>query len=251
MSILFHCPWHNQNKWYYEIKKRFKNEKVFTLRDNPNLSKIKFAIIWNLPNKILKEMKNVKVLFSLGAGVDHILNLSNYHGQPIIRLKDKVMAERMVNHVLSQLLFYQLNLNTYLYAQQRKKWIKDIEPILNKDITIGILGLGFLGSFTGNQLKKLGYNIIGFKYSKPIKNYSFPVLYKKNSLKKFLHNSSVVVNMLPSTKETKHKINKFFLRAMKKKSLLINVGRGSTLNEKDLTIHLKKNKQFYHYPSYC
>ena len=50
--------------------------------------------------------------------------------------------------------------------------------------------------------------------------------------------------MLPSTKETQHMINKFFLQAMKKKSLLINVGRGSTLNEKDLIIHLKRNKNF-------
>ena len=32
---------------------------------------------------------------------------------------------------------------------------------------------------------------------------------------------------------------------MKKESLLINVGRGSTLNEKDLITHLKKYKNFY------
>jgi len=32
---------------------------------------------------------------------------------------------------------------------------------------------------------------------------------------------------------------------MKKKALLINVGRGSTLYEKELITHLKKHKQFY------
>ena len=32
---------------------------------------------------------------------------------------------------------------------------------------------------------------------------------------------------------------------MKKKSLLINVGRGNTLNEKDLILHLNKQKNFY------
>ena len=201
-------------------------------------------LIWNLSNEVLGKIKNVRVLFSLGAGVDHILSLSNYRGQPIIRLKDFAMAERMTNHILSQLLFYQLNLKTYLDAQQKRKWMDDIEPVLNSNMTIGFLGVGFLGSFVANQIKNLGYNVIGFKNSKPIKNYPFPVLYKKNSLKKFLYKSNVIVNMLPSTKETQHIINKFFLQAMKKKSLLINVGRGSTLNEKDLIIHLKRNKNF-------
>ena len=30
-------------------------------------------------------------------------------------------------------------------------------------MTIGVLGIGFLGSFVANQIKKLGYNVIGFK----------------------------------------------------------------------------------------
>ena len=244
MSILFHCLWHNKNEWLRVIKKQFKGHKIYSLEDKPDLSSIEFAIIWDLSNEVLGKMKNVKVLFSLGAGADHILTLSNYKGQPIIRLKDFAMAERMTNHILSQLLFYQLNLKKYQEAQKKKKWIEDIEPILNCNMTIGVLGVGFLGSFVANQIKNLGYNVIGFKNSKPMKKYSFPVLYKKNNLKKFLHKSNVVVNMLPSTKETQHMINKFFLQAMKKKSLLINVGRGSTLNEKDLIIHLKRNKNF-------
>ena len=32
---------------------------------------------------------------------------------------------------------------------------------------------------------------------------------------------------------------------MKKESFLINIGRGSTLNESDLLLHLKKNKNFH------
>ena len=50
-------------------------------------------------------MINIKVFFSLGAGVDHILNLKSYKGQPIIRLKDIFMAERMNNHILLQILY--------------------------------------------------------------------------------------------------------------------------------------------------
>ena len=40
----------------------------------------------------------------MGAGVDHILNLPNYNNVPIVRLKDINMAERMSNHIISQIL---------------------------------------------------------------------------------------------------------------------------------------------------
>ncbi len=245
MSILFHCPWHNNQEWFNLIKKKFKKNKVYTIKDNPDFSKIEYAIIWQLSSDIMIKLKNVKIFFSMGAGVDHILDLKGYKGQTIIRLKDSFMAERMTNHILSQILFYQLNLRLYFEAQLRRQWIDDIEPKLNQDITIGIFGLGYLGSFVGKELYKKGYNIIGFKKNKRIKKYIFPVFSNKKDLKIFLNKSDIIVSILPKTKETYHIINSKFLKKMKKKSLLINTGRGSTINEKDLISHLKLNKDFH------
>ena len=246
MSILFHCTWHDSKEWLQKFKKRFKDNKIYTLKDKPDLSKIEFAFIWELNNTTLKQMNNVKALFSLGAGVDHILSLKNYRGQLVVRLKDPLMAERMANHILSQILFYQLNLKFYQRAQQKNQWITKFQQSeLNNSLTIGILGVGYLGSFVGKQLQKNGYNVIGFKNSKPKKKYPFSIFYKKNNLKKFLHQSDVVACILPFTSDTYHMINKNFLQAMKKKVLLINVGRGSTLCEKELIAHLRKNKNFF------
>ena len=245
MSIFFYCSWHNSKEWLKIIKKYFKNNKIYTLKDRPDFSKIEYAIIWKASNAVLKKMQNVKVLFSMGAGIDHIIELKSYRGQPIIRLKDTFMAERMTNHILSQILFYQLNLKKYQIAQMKNKWIEDQEPVLNNNIKIGILGVGFLGSFVGKQLQKLGYNVIGFKNSKPKNRYFFPVFYKKNNLKKFLQQSDIIAAILPSTPGTYRMIDKKFLQNMKNKALLINVGRGSTLYEKPLIAHLKKNQQFF------
>tara|TARA_Y100000741_G_scaffold359355_1_gene339881 strand:- start:164 stop:1099 length:936 start_codon:yes stop_codon:yes gene_type:complete len=246
MSILFYSPWIDQNEeWLRKIKKKFKEYKIYTLDNKPNLSLIKYALIWNLEDNVLKKMKNVKVLFSLGAGVDHILNLNSYNGQTVIRIKDPFMGERMNNYILSQILSYQLSLNLYRQFQNKKKWIGEREPILNNKITVGILGMGFLGSYVGKRLKSLGYNIIGFKSSKPITKYKFSIYYKKADLRKFLNKSNIVISILPSTPHTKHFIDQSFLNKMKKESLLINVGRGSTLNEKNLIKHLKQNSKFY------
>ena len=246
MRILFHCPWYNSKEWLETIKKQFKNNKIYTLKDKPDLSKIECAIIWNISNYTLSKMGNVKILFSLGAGVDHITELKSYCGQTIIRLKVSFLAERMANHVLSQILFYQLKLKSFQEAQLKNKWlIKHEEPSLNNSMIIGILGVGYLGSFVGKQLQQYGYNIIGFKNSKPNIKYPFPVFFKKNSLKKFLRQCDVLICILPSTPETYHMIDGYFLQEMKKKALLINVGRGSTLYEKELITNLKKYKHFY------
>ena len=115
---------------------------------------------------------------------------------------------------------------------------------LNKELTIGVLGLGYIGNFIAQNLKLLGYNVIGYKNSNKTRRPSIPVYYK-NSLKNFLKLSNIVVSILPATKETKDLINKSFLKQMKKKSLLINIGRGSSLNEIDLLQHIGRNPSFF------
>ncbi len=245
MEIFFYCNWINNKDWLIEIKKKFKGWKILTLKDNPDLSKIKIAIVWQLPNQYYKKMKNIKLIFSLGAGVDHILNQNAYNGVTVIRLKNKFMAERMANHVLSQVLIYQLHLKKYYNAQRKSKWINEIEPIDNNKLTIGVLGLGYLGSAVGKKLHQLKYNVIGFKKSKPSKKYPYSIYHKYNDLKKFINKSDIIVNILPLTNQTRKIINKNFLKQMKKNSLIINVGRGSTIQESHLINHLNDNKNFY------
>ena len=110
MTILFYTTFSDAKIWKKEIKKQFKNEKIISIDDKKNYKKVKYAIIWNLPDNILKKLTNLKIIFSQGAGVDHILNLPSYKQTPIIRLKDPAMGDRMSNHVLSQILNFQLNL---------------------------------------------------------------------------------------------------------------------------------------------
>ena len=47
---------------------------------------------------------------------------------------------------------------TFEDSQLKKKWLGEKEPVLNQNITIGILGIGFLGSYVGKQLNNIGYN---------------------------------------------------------------------------------------------
>ena len=244
MNILFHATYSNQLEFLNILKKKFKNHNIYTIKDNLDYNKIEVALLWNLPTGVLGKLKNLKVIFSIGAGVDHILKLNDFNNTPIIRVKDPIMRERMFNHVISQVLIYQLKLHSYQKAQQKKIWLNERYTPLNKELTIGILGLGYIGSFVAKKLQKLDYNILGYKNSKSLSNMPFKVFTLK-SIKKFISQSDILISILPSTDKTENIINKNFLKNLKKKCLLINIGRGSSLNEEDLLNHLQSNPNFY------
>ena len=154
------------------------------------------------------------------------------------------MSKRMFNHILSQVLYYQLKLKKFENGKIKKKWLEEEETLLNQQITIGILGAGFLGNEVGKNLKKLNYNIIGYKNSKNNTKIPFEV-FTKNQIDIFLKKSDIVVSILPATLATNNFIDQTFLKKMKREGLLINVGRGNSINEKHLINHLIKNKDFY------
>ena len=244
MNIFFYATYTNHKEFLNTLKKKFRNDKIYTINDNIDLRKIDVAMVWNLPKKIFKRLINLKAIFSIGAGVDHILKLPNINNLPIVRVKDPTMRIRMYNHVLSQILIFQLKLKIYDQAQRKKTWLNERYTPLNNEITIGIIGLGYIGNFVALNIKKLGYKVIGLKRQKPTKISSFSIYYNK-SINTFIKKSDVIVSILPDTKNTNNFIDAKFLKKMKKNSLLINIGRGSAVNEIDLINDIRKNNNFF------
>ncbi len=247
MTILFHNTTFDKiDVWKKTIKKYFKNEKIISIKDYKKFNNVKYAIIWNLPDETLSKLKNLKIIFSMGAGIDHILKLKNYNRKiPIIRIKDPKMGERIANYSLAQILNYQLNFKIFQNSQNKKYWSGERTPIDNQNLTVGILGLGFLGSYIAKKLIKLNYNVIAYKKSS--KRFLNIKVYTKKNITKFIKNSDVIVSILPATPETDNIINESFLKKMKKKSCLINIGRGNAIDETALVKHLKRNKDFFVY----
>ena len=70
-------------------------------------------------------------------------------------------------------------------------------------------------------------------------------IYNKKTINKFIQRSDIIVSILPDTKNTKNFVNSNFLKKMKKSSLLINIGRGSAVDEEDLIKHIKNNPSFF------
>ncbi|MBR6697017.1 MAG: D-2-hydroxyacid dehydrogenase [Lachnospiraceae bacterium] len=104
------------------------------------------------------------------------------------------------------------------------------------DKTWGIIGLGEIGRGVANVAKAFGANVI--YYSTSGKNNDSE--YKRVSLEELLETSDIVSIHAPLNEATYHLMNYEAFKQMKKNAVLINVGRGPIINEKDLLRALKE-----------
>ena len=88
----------------------------------------------------------------------------------------------------------------------------------------------------------MGYNLSAWRKTKGIISDQSKIkfYYGNKQLDYILNKSDIIICTLPSTKETINLINMSRLKHFKRGSYLINIGRGNTINERDLLIALEK-----------
>lgn len=111
------------------------------------------------------------------------------------------------------------------------------------DLTIGVLGLGEIGKFIVKTLKVFGAAVWGVSRTLPVNQIeNLDKHFTLEGLPEVLKNCDYIVNVLPSTPNTKGLLNgDTFKNCSVKKSVFINIGRGSVVKETDLINALEKN----------
>ena len=56
MSILFYCKFQNSAEWKRKVKQRFRNKKIISINETNKFNQVDIAIVWNLPDQILKKI---------------------------------------------------------------------------------------------------------------------------------------------------------------------------------------------------
>jgi D-3-phosphoglycerate dehydrogenase len=122
-------------------------------------------------------------------------------------------------------------LNKSMEAQ--KKNFKGIEL---KGKTLGIIGLGAIGSLLAQTAEVMGMKIIGYDpYISIDAAWRLPKdVEKADSMEYLLNNSDYVSIHVPLVDETKNLISKDSLKHFKKDAKLINLSRGGIVNNKDI-----------------
>src|SRR5580700_8825738 len=128
-------------------------------------AQIDYTLVWNPEPGLLASLPNLKLIFGLGAGVDHILrDPSVPRSVPILRLVDPYMTQAMSEYVALQVL--RLHRQDFAYrAQQASAEWREHDQKNAAERAVGILGFGTLGQDAAKKLKALGFDVVGWSRS--------------------------------------------------------------------------------------
>ena len=195
---------------------------------------VDIALVATPPAGTLARLKGVKLIQSIWMGVEKLLGDPGLpKGVPIARLIDPGMVGAMSESVLAHVLDWHRHHYRYRAQQAERQWRRR-KQYLPSDRTIGILGLGELGSDAARKLRALGFNVAGFsrrpKQLEGVQSFT--------DLHALLKISDAVVCLLPLTAQTRGILNSRTLRLIKPHGCLINLARGGHIVMDDLVREL-------------
>ncbi|MEQ9672223.1 2-hydroxyacid dehydrogenase [Coleofasciculus sp. G2-EDA-02] len=197
------------------------------------IEEIEIVLAWLPPLGVIQRLANLKLIISLGAGVDQILidpDLPDHI--PIIRLVSEQKSRQMVEYVTLAVLLFQRRFIEYQALQRSRRW--DYLPVPDaSSFTVGILGLGVLGSTVAKKLGSMGFPLRGWSRT-PKAIVGVDCFHGWEQFKRFLSKCRVLVCLLPVTPETEGILCHETFSALPLGAYLINVGRGKHLVEADL-----------------
>ena len=198
-----------------------------------------YAMVWHPPHGLLKAHPNIEVIFSLGAGVDHLLSDPDLpRDVPIVRMADTGLKEGMAEHVTMHALMHQRRMTDILKNQRIAHWVR-LYPKLSGDVTIGIMGYGVLGTHVAKHLKAFGFPITTWSGSPKPEEHGVSHFHGQDQLAAFLGGADIIVLLLPATPATHHILNAKTLAYCRHGASIINAGRGAAVDIDALMASIK------------
>ncbi|MBM3481823.1 MAG: glyoxylate/hydroxypyruvate reductase A [Alphaproteobacteria bacterium] len=233
MALLFISHVDSPEDWKRAFGKFMPSLEVRAWPDVGRAEDIEVALVWRPPRESLLNLPNLKLIASLGAGVDHLLRDTLLpKGVPVTRFVDDDLTAMMTEYAVLHVLACHRRLPEYLDLQRRLEW-RELPQPLARERRVGILGLGVLGGATARKLAEFGFQVAGYSRS-PRSVPGVETFHGADGLKRILARSEILVCLLPLTPETEAILNKETLGALPKGAALINLGRGGHLVEPDL-----------------
>jgi len=187
---------------------------------------------------ILEQMPRLRVVQSLSAGVDWLLPKVPA-GVAVCRavgVHDIPVSEWVVVAILAM----QRRLPEFIEFQRRAEWNRSLADDGKIDDldghTVVVVGHGSIGRALAARLAPFGAQVIG------VARHARDGVQPVSALPDLLPRADVVVNLLPLTPETDKFVDAAFLALMKPGALLVNAGRGKTVDTEALLTALQSGR---------
>jgi glyoxylate/hydroxypyruvate reductase len=164
MALLFRSTVDSAARWRGELARLTAELDIRIWPDIGDPAQIEYALVWRPEPGLLASLPNLRLILSLGAGVDHILcDPQLPGGVPIVRLVDPDLTDAMSEYVVLQVL--RLHRQDLDYRAQKSTGIWRELPQKNAgERNVGILGFGEIGQDAGRKLAALGFPVSGWEF---------------------------------------------------------------------------------------
>jgi glyoxylate/hydroxypyruvate reductase len=246
MSILLAVSGWDLAPWRKRLAALLPSHSIVTLDEPFDRASIRYALSWRHPPGALARLPNLEAIFSLGAGVDHLLADPALPDRPIVRVVDPDLTDRMSEWVVMHALAHLRQLRRYERQQRERIWADDDDQPKAGDIEVGVLGLGVLGKDAAAKLDALGFKVAGWSASEKslpgVACFDGPA-----GLNRLLATTDMLVVLLPLTEATRGMIDASLLGRLRQGGrlggpILINAGRGGLQVEADILAALDSGR---------
>ncbi|WP_137179144.1 glyoxylate/hydroxypyruvate reductase A [Roseomonas sp. AR75] len=195
---------------------------------------IEAAVVWTSHDMAeLRRYSNLKLIVSMGAGVDHLLRPPGPPpGIPVARLVDRMLTTQMGEWVLLNVLRFHRQDLEYRELQRDRTWLELPAPV-TAERRIGILGLGELGAHAAALLRGLGFPLMGWT-RRPRSLNGVETFHGADGLAAMAARSDILICLLPLTPETRGIVDSRLLARLPRGAFLINGARGGHVVDADL-----------------
>ncbi len=246
MAFLFVLPTWPADVWKAAMVKVAPELDVRIWPDTGRIEDIEYAAAWLPPADVLKNLPNLKVIYSLGAGVDAILKDPTLpENIPIVRVNDDDLTKRMTEYVVLHVLLHHRQQRRIDANQKARIW-NSFPTHAASALSVGIMGLGVMGQDSALRLRDLGFRVAGWSRSRKAIE-GVECFAGAGEFDQFLARTDVLVSLLPATAETDGIINRTNIQKLSRKGpfgapSVINAGRGRQQVAEDILACLESGE---------
>jgi phosphoglycerate dehydrogenase-like enzyme len=186
--------------------------------------------------EVLSAAPKLEWVHSPMAGLDYLLIPQIVSGNIVVTNSRGVHAEPMAEHAMGMMLLFARRFHDCLAAQREGLWQRDaiydnvpsFDELAGKNL--GIIGFGAIGRAVARRARAFGMHVIAFRRSGTPDDLA-DRMYRVDELDAVLPELDYVVVVVPGLPETEGLLDRSRIDRMKATAVLINLARGSVLDQ--------------------
>jgi glyoxylate/hydroxypyruvate reductase A len=229
--------------WRETLKEQLPHIEVRIWPEAGDVAEIEYLAFMHPDFDALPTFPNLKAMFSRSAGVESFINHPGLPRVPLGKVEppggDPMMTEYVVMHVLR----LHRDMPGYRAAQANREW-RRVRIVRPDERRIGFLGYGMMAQAPASVLRSLEFKVSAW-VRRPRPAGEISIYHGRDQLEPFLNQTDIAVCLLPLTRETEGIFCARTFAMMPRGAMLINVGRGKHVVDRDLISALDSGQLSY------